>query len=421
MRQSQPDHRCLSCSAALLLAVGLMQQACGPTSDLRFSGQTGQLVAMTLNRDVPAVSLGLGSRQGQALVDSGSPLTFVAPSTDAPSVPSPQATTFGLNFQPLPAIAAPIGVFETNDPCQNQPTIGLLGADLISEFRLWLDYRGLRASLLSTDQPAPSAADTDPPIQVQARLAGGGLVSIPPNGANQRVGATRLLLPCTVDGQPCAALVDTGASLTVISRRLLAASKDSARPSACCLAIATGEAVQQAMLYRLRSLALGDGETIAVDNAVAVSLADDALFDDLSSEVGDQVDLIVGGSLLRRFAVEVDYRRRRLSFAAYRQHDHLNQSDFILPGFSFCRLADRSGALVLDVFEGSDAQRQGLRSADVVLEINDTPIAGRDTAAIHALFRQTALGQRVTLQIRSGMGNETRAVAVSLEQILATY
>lgn len=145
-------------------------------------------------------------------------------------------------------------------------------------------------------------------------------------------------------------------------------------------------------------------------------LTDAAVFTPLSREVGREVSLLLGGSALRYLlAEETDPKAGRLRLALAPSRDHIDEDEWLRPGFSFCRTAQQ-GVLLLDVFTGSDAAKQGLRAGQRLLAVDGQDVGTLDARALAAALRAPGLGN--TLKLRLEESGQTLERDVKVEDVL---
>lgn len=76
-------------------------------------------------------------------------------------------------------------------------------------------------------------------------------------------------------------------------------------------------------------------------------------------------------------------------------------------------LPDASGALVLLVYEGSPAEKGGLKSGDVILEFNGKPV--RDMIDLRNRVVETDIGQKATMRVRRDGREMTLETVIAAE------
>lgn len=408
------------CLRLALFALSALLVACNGDDTYRvdYEGIPGQATALELDGWVPVVQTRVnGGSPFTALVDTGSPLTAFSPAA-LPGVSKGEVAlrveAFGLAFPDLRSVV--VELFEESDLCQPARPRGLVGGDLLRGFRLGLDYRGERIFLFDGDVPdaTPVGEDTDAAVEVPVRVAGGGAAKLEGLASPVNVGATRVLVAeAEVEGARRAAVVDTGASLTVLSSKLFDALGGADRPVLCCESVATLYGIQDARITRLKELRLGQA---AVRNLPVLIWDNQAFFDSISAEVGREVSMLIGGSFLRRFAVEIDYREGQLLLHRYREQDHVDADEFVGPGFTLCQAKQAAeGMVVVDVYQGSSAEKAGVKRGENLIMVDGQAIAGKTLAEIHALLDKP---QGTTLDLIFA-GYVKRSVTV--ERLLSDY
>ncbi len=392
-------------SSSLLALLCLVTAACGGDEGLRFEGELGQPQTLLFAGDAPlasaAVTLeGATTQQVALLIDTGAPATVLSSHAFNSSVRWPRATVAALGIT-LSELNVGVGSLFSESPCAPAPA-GVLGGDLLAHFRVELDYE---AGTLILDGP-PIAADVELPLT----LAGGGRLRLTADDVGHRVGATRQLVEVEIEGRKATALIDTGASLTVLSQSLFDTLPSTARPSACCQRFATGSGLVVAPLSRVKSLRLGAVELS--DMAVTV-MPDAALFAPVSAEVGQEVELLLGGTALRDLRLSLAPREGRLAIARVAA-SQVDRDEWIRPGFGYCRTKD--GALhIIEVYQGSDAETK-LRAGDRVVAVGGVSVARLDDRALASALRAPGVGKLVTLRIQ-GVSSQ-RDEEVRVEDVL---
>jgi predicted aspartyl protease len=165
---------------------------------------------------------------------------------------------------------------------------GDLGYDLLSAFRLTIDYRAMTVAF---DGGARSAEEAD---GLPFTIAG--------------TEAPLILVPVMVNGEgPFDFVLDTGAAATCVSERTAERLGLERRQAP---SIQGGGGAVAAGRTRLRSLAVGAWEQRDLPAATA------GFFEMLGDKVGRRLDGIVGYNFLRNYLVTIDYPASRLHLEA---------------------------------------------------------------------------------------------------------
>lgn len=419
-----PGARLIIGVAGLLLWTGCAEEG-GPI----YLGQPGEVIPMELDAWVPRVKVqvdsdGAALAASEMLVDTGAPLTVLARQIYDSLPPGSTTVTlhaFDLTFPDYPGVV--MELFGEQTPCADERPGGLIGGDLLRFFSLGLDYRGGQAFLLDdTVEPPLLDAQTEAALQVDVDVLGGGIALLEGVKDHISVPATRVMVVQTfVEGGQERAMVDTGASMTVISNDLLESLGGTDRPQLCCLSVATLYGPIKGRVSRLRSLRLGP---VTVNNLPVVVVDELQLLESISKEVGQQVRLMVGGSFLRLFAVQLDYQNHVLELKRYTNPDHISPDEYVGPGFSFCKGkqdtdGNETGMVVLDVFEGTDAEDKGVLPGTILVAVDGQSVLEADHDQVRELVLKHPVGSTVDLTFKGTPGDITKAVLV--EELLPDF
>ncbi|MBW2736698.1 MAG: retropepsin-like domain-containing protein, partial [Deltaproteobacteria bacterium] len=294
----------------LLLCVGLSLSSCGDDPlPFFFEGETGTPHEIALLAGVPAVegralSSGLIA-EGPLLLDTGAPVSLL--DIDDLSAQSPgwyiaEFEALGLRF--LEVNTAVFNLFDESSCAVARP-VGIIGGDLLGHFTVDLDYRAQQITLHQQDDaPGLITVDAETPVSLPLKVLGGGRAAISGLEGVRTLAATRALLEVEVEGTTRWAMIDTGASLSVVRPNVVETDAQT-RPRACCFSVTTIEGEQRMPLARLRQLSLGSTSTLP---DVAVLVGDVTLFELLSAEVGREIDLILGANVLARYGLRLEPR-----------------------------------------------------------------------------------------------------------------
>lgn len=399
------------------LLAALVVGACGGDDGLDVEGTAGRPTTASFAGWVPSVAATADGAAGNLLLDSGAPLTLLDNDhfTALPDGEHAVDLVAGeLAFPDLPVLAFDV----INYPQSRQPPLdGLVGGDVLGAFAFSLDYAGGRIWLEDADSVLPAGVDAgavDGAIEIEADVAGGGLVGIP--GAAREVGATRFLVRAELEDleEPFWALVDTGASSVVMANELMDLLAADERPRLDGVTVGTAAGAETAYFTRVWSMRLGEGELGSVPVLV---LPDDGIFESVSAEVDRPVLAVVGGSYLRWFLATLDYPDRRLVLRAYREPDHVDPDEFVGVGFEIEPSVNQWR--VSTVYPGTDAAGEGLEVGEVVYTLDGTAISGLGPGEVDSLVAGFELGDELPVGIeRAG---EMTELLVQVEDLLPDF
>jgi len=423
-------------NSALLLGLGLVLFSCGgsePASPdapaaFTYTGTPGQPVQANFGGDLLAdVAVTLNGQQaGLFTVDTGAAVTILNNDvfTSKPTGRSnDDIGAFNLHFPGFPDVAFPIA----------SGGFGLIGGDLLRHFAFTLDYEGDRAILFDPFDPAklPGDVQVQPAMDVGFALRGGsgGRVSRPAGcnttACNIVFAPTRVILTAVVENQttPITIMIDSGASVSVMSPDLFNTLVDipgQTRPRLDGLSLGgVTNASIQAFLSRVYRLTLtGASGNAAAENIEIAVIPNDELLPSLSSEVGTNVQMLVGGSFLRYFLVTVDYPKNVIHFAQYTAPKRISPDEFVGVGFALTFNSTSKQWSVAECYPNHDAFNQGIQVGDIVLDVDGTPITGASGATLDMLFGKFPnVGDKVP--IVTNRSNGTLMIAV--ENLLPDY
>lgn len=374
-------------SAALFALLG----GCGdaaPPQDLqdhharRLSGALGTASAVTPLLGLFTVVARVNDVPTPMLVDTGAPLTFVAPTASVPRGPQ-RLRSLGLGDATLFDVPA-VG----DDPFGLAPLVGgVLGVNVICQFNATWDWQ--RQRFILGDAPTDVVL-TGAPAVIPFTLRGGGRFVV--SGREVAVPPTRIVLSAEVEGVTRALLLDTGASTSALRSDLVEAMARDRRSAR--LAVTTQDGVVTQRLLRVRTLRVAG--TDALGPAV-VGYDADALAS-IAAEVGGPVDGLLGADLLRGHLLTIAYPAGRLSLQAYRDAGHVRDR-WVRAGVL---LARAGGAWrVQALLEGTAAAASGLQTGVAVTAIDGAALANLDLDAVegHLVGR---VGEVRVLQTAAG-------------------
>ena len=175
----------------------------------------------------------------------------------------------------------------------------------------------LATALLLTPAASVSAGVQWPPSGDTIRAASPSPLTFAPGKTSsgwlpfEFVAGTRIFVRATINGRPVLAMLDSGASSTVIDQRF--ASSLGLSPKGDLTGQGAGGSTQYSVVEGV-SLKLGDlswngGTAVAIDLSA------------VEKQVGHPLPMVLGGELFRDAVVEIDFRKRRIAFhdpASYR-------------------------------------------------------------------------------------------------------
>lgn len=336
----------------------------------RTGGTFGEATAATTLLGLFTVPVRINGRDGPPmLVDTGAPLTFVAPSAWRDVARGP-ITVSSLEIGAAALFDVPaVG----DDPFGLAPTIGgVLGVNLICQFPATWDWQRRRFTL---GEP-PTDVDTEgEPRTIPFRLRGGGALATA--GGSVPVPATRLLVDAVIEGAPRRLVLDTGASTTALRDDLVAALAVGRRSASLRVVVQGGVATQR--VVRTQSLAaLGSTRTGA-----AVVGYDRAGLAAIGAEVGVAVDGLLGADLLRDHLLTIDYPSGRIVLRRYRDTSHVRDR-WVRAGVLLGR-ADGAW-VVAQVLDGTDAARQAVPVGAAVTSVDGRAVAALALDEVDALL-----------------------------------
>ncbi len=159
----------------------------------------------------------------------------------------------------------------------------------------------LIASEANADVPehSPTASDSasSPPLTFARGKTSSGWLPF------EFVAGTRIFVWATINGRPVLAMLDSGASSTVLDRRF--ASSLDLSPKGDLTGEGAGGSTQYSMV-RGATVKLGDlswnGDAVAIDLSA------------VEKQVGHPLPVVLGGELFRDAVVDIDFKRRRIAF-----------------------------------------------------------------------------------------------------------
>lgn len=249
------------------------------------------------------------------------------------------------------------------------PLDGLLGCTVICQQEISFNYRDHQFTL--GDATAPPNVE-DPAHVIPFKLAGGlSLLGLP---------ASRVLVSAEIEGEAHTFMIDSGAFAVGLRgelyKKLIA---DDRATFDIPVTTATGQSASH--LTRLKTVSVGG---VAVEGPVATSGdALDKLFGNVSFEVGEQIDGVIGATYLHDFFVSVDYPNSQLLLRRYATEDHVHDLA-IRVGFFASAGQNGAAAAVASVVPSTDADRKGVKAGDPITVIDGTTLTADNAGQLLA-------------------------------------
>jgi hypothetical protein len=337
------------------------------------------------------------SMQRPIVVDTGSPMTGVDPASwpdadlSATFTTLPSLAVGSLTFESVPAV--PLSICGTT--CGPFDTTGVLGGNILRSFVIGFDYQAPAVLFGPTQVPSDAQAS---PITVGLDLAGGGMETLAGgDGQELDVPPTRLIVTVTIEGTARTMILDTGSSYTLLSETLFKQ------------IVADGRTV---LPFEASTVMGGAQSDVARTHTMSVSAAqatgspiasiDDGTIGNLSSETGQSIDGLLGGSLLRAYYTQIDYGSRQLALYPFKVADPL-ADEFDRVGVFLAE--DGAGYAIGQAVTASAQYLLG----DVLVDVDGTSVSGLDPDQADRLLRGTPGGSHMLHVERNGT-----AVAVTL-------
>jgi hypothetical protein len=309
-----------------------------------------------------------------------------------------------------------------------RPVLGLLGAQLMRNLAVVVDYRAGRATFLAVPRAATgdtagadssgtrtsAASDTTDEARIKrSRLALASALGAPAQplpfrlaGDGKIVVRVRLSDAAGALGDTLTLLVDTGATKTALFAHALVDRRPDPDkwPSLRGLSAPTLMGSPDARLARIKTLAVGLPPHVVRGSQVDVGVLDSPLEQALSDEVEEPVAGLLGYSFLRRFRFTIDYPNRVLWLEPVPHGYDDRAYEYSHVGLQIERRGTTLRAVGVAV--GSPADRAGIERDDELVAIDGT--AASELDAIRAARRlEGPPGTAVRLTMRRGSAERT--------------
>ncbi len=273
---------------------------------------------------------------------------------------------------------------------------GIVGADMLLLRGFRVDYR---AQLAWVDDGIPvGGAAALEAIVAPVILAGGGTFGVPGDGSSKPFGATRLLVDAVVEGIEIVALVDTGATHTVLHPDVFEALPEVDRPTLGGVSVSLHQNKVEATLSRVATLAVGDASVTGAD----VMILPVDVFSAVQLETDAPVQALLGGTWLRWFRVGI--ASDALTLEPYETPDHVPANEWIGPGLTVGD-GPNGDFYVTDVYAGTDAEAQGIAAGFLLAALFDEPVSAWSLADFRAHLHTFEPGTTLELGFRATDGS----------------
>ena len=370
------------------------------------------------------------------LIDSGSPVVLIDPALFGATPPTTVAeipTTINLGL--LDATGAPVvviddaPVLQVSDATMDALGIGgVLGGNVMRHFSVQLDYSapmmegfclGCTASTARTDVELPGGV-------VPFTLKGGGhsavtlgidaqgnaidspAIDIPP---------TRIPVTVTLDGTNYAFIVDTGATEVSLRSTVYSQLVSDGRAESGIAIMTTGGA-SNASVTRAKTITVGGVTVLDAPVMTIVSTPPDALLDSMSTELGTQIDGLLGGSFLRNFLVSIDYPKGQLHLQPYLTPPI--PDEFRRVGFTIGLDAIGPHFRVVSVYPNTNAAAQGIMTSDEVVSVDGMSLAsvGLVVTADRLLDGTPGTSKMITFGTTQNPANANQTLSVLVDDLI---
>jgi hypothetical protein len=394
---------------AVLLVALAFGTACGGASDepipLLWVSKGGVVAPATLGRNVfIAEALVDGSARANVIIDTGAPVSLLAPDAFGGKVPEGAGKVSTLTIGGITLTQVPIlGQGRSLSSRNGLPFGGFLGFSAFGQFAMSFNYRD--AQVAFGDRRTPAMVDGSV-TSIPFTLLGGGLGRIGDDVI--RVPRSRVIVSATIEGAERRYVVDTGASLMALRRADLASATADGRAT-IEVPVQLVAGVSSATVTRLRSVVVGGLEVS--DVAALASPEIDPLLESVSIETSEPVAGLIGGTFLREFYTTVDYPAGRLDLRRYGSREHV-ADEYRRVGIDLAAVnGPPYSHSIARVFPGTDAAAQAISVGNQLTSIDGIALENLDPYAADRLLLGE-VGTTRTLVI------EGRTLVVRIDELL---
>ncbi len=338
------------------------------------------------------------------LVDSGSPVVLIDPALFGGTPPGSTAeipTTINLGL--LNASGQPVVIIDDAPVLQVSTAMmdalglgGVLGGQVMRQFSVQLDYAAPMMEGFCLGCTAGPRDDVQSPGGVVPfTLKGGGNTTVTLGRTTQgmdidspkvNIPPTRIPVTVAIDGTNHLCIVDTGATAVSLRSTVYTSLISDGRAQLTSgVAIMTVGGVSNASVTRAKTITVGG---VTVDDAPVITIMStppDGLLESIGSEIGSQVDCLLGGTFLRNFLVTIDYPAGQLHLEPYNTPPI--PDEFRRVGFTLGLDVTGANFIVESVYPNTDAAAKKVMTNDQVVAVDGTALAsGGNVSSADALL-----------------------------------
>jgi hypothetical protein len=266
--------------------------------------------------------------------------------------------------------------FDHVEPYEGRALDGLLGEDFVRLHVLEIDYARRKIRLYDPASFAYSGRGASIPVAFDEGLAVAHATLTPPRG----------------EALPCRVVIDTGVRTTVIWYHPFVLAHDlvSTQPRVVTGTIGGGAGGEtKGDIGRIAALTIG---SLAIPNPAAVFSRDTS-----GVFAGSEEDGIVGGEILRRCKLTLDYAHERIFLEPYA--GEFAPFEYDMSGMFLVSAApDFRRVIVQSVAEGTPAGEAGLAKGDEIVAVDGQKVGERTLDDLRELFKASGAIRRVSVK-----------------------
>jgi len=266
--------------------------------------------------------------------------------------------------------------FDHVEPYEGRALDGLLGEDFVRLHVLEIDYARRRIRVHDPASFEYAGRGASIPVAFDDGLAVAHATLAPPRG----------------EALPCRVVIDTGVRTTVIWYHPFVLAHDlvSTQPRVVTGTIGGGAGGEtKGDVGRITALTIG---SLAIPNPAAVFSRDTS-----GVFAGSEEDGIVGGEILRRCKLTLDYAHERIYLEPYA--GEFGPFDYDMSGMFLVSAApDFRRVIVQSVAEGTPAGEAGLAKGDEIVAVDGQKVGERTLDDLRELFKASGAIRRVSVK-----------------------